>query len=276
MILAVDCGNSAVKAALVDGPVVGRSVRVQDAPERASERTLLDGILDLVATAPEPPTAVLVASVVDRWTARLERIAASLALPLTVVAGSSVPVRTALVRADQTGVDRLLGAWAAWSIYGAPVIVVDLGTATTVDAVDADGFFLGGAILPGPVVALDALIAHAPRLPRIGLEEPERAIGDDTASAMRSGIVFSQVGAVRELVTRMRPDLEASASPGSHSWALRVVLTGGHSNAAWARRGFVEPAGPGLPPIADHVDPDLLLKGLGMLAERELVGARLS
>jgi hypothetical protein len=74
----------------------------------------------------------------------------------------------------------------------------------------------------------------------------------------------------------MRPDLEASASPGSHSWALRVVLTGGHSNAAWARRGFVEPAGPGLPPIADHVDPDLLLKGLGMLAERELVGARLS
>ena len=186
-----------------------------------------------------------------------------------------MPVRTALVRADQTGVDRLLGAWTAWSIYGAPVIVVDLGTATTVDVVDADGFFVGGAILPGAVVALDALIAHAPRLPRIDLGSPSGPSGDDTASAVRSGIVFSQVGAVRELVTRMRPTSRHRPRPSAELGASRRA-TGGHSNAAWARRGLVEPAGPGLPPIADHVDPDLLLKGLGMLAERERVGALLS
>jgi hypothetical protein len=70
----------------------------------------------------------------------------------------------------------------------------------------------------------------------------------------------------------MRPDLEVPASAPGQPWALRVVLTGGHANTTWARRGLIEPAGPGLPPVADHVDPDLLLKGLGMLAERELAG----
>ena len=150
MILAVDCGNSAVKAALVQGPQVLRSARLEDAPVRASEEALHAILSDLVAGAPEPPTGIIAASVVDRWTSRLERIAVALGLPLTVVAGSSIPVRTALVRADLTGVDRLLGAWAAWSIYGAPVIVVDLGTATTVDAVDADGFFLGRRDPPRP------------------------------------------------------------------------------------------------------------------------------
>jgi type III pantothenate kinase len=272
MILAVDCGNSAVKAALVEGPQVLRSARLEDAPARASEEALQALIEDLIATATEPLAGIVVSSVVDRWTSRLERISSAVGLPLTVVAGSAIPIRTALVRADQTGVDRLLAAWAAWSIYGAPAIVVDLGTATTVDAIDADGFFLGGAILPGPTVAADAIVAHAPRLPRIELEVPDSAIGEDTASALRSGIVIGHIGAVRELVTRMRPDLEAAA-PAGQSWALRVVVTGGHAEAAWARRGLVESAGPGLPAIADHVDPELLLKGLGLLAERERVGA---
>jgi type III pantothenate kinase len=272
MILAVDCGNSAVKAALVQGPQVLRSARLEDAPVRVSEEALHAILSDLVAGAPEPPTGIIVASVVNRWTSRLERIATALGLPLTVVAGSSIPVRTALVRADLTGVDRLLGAWAAWSIYGAPVIVVDLGTATTVDAVDADGFFLGGAILPGPAVAADAIVTHAPRLPRIELGEPESAIGEDTVSAMRSGIVIGHIGAVRELVARMRPDLEAS-EPSGQRWTVRVVVTGGHANAPWARRGLAGSAGPGLPAIADHVDADLMLKGLGLLAERERVGA---
>jgi type III pantothenate kinase len=275
MILAVDCGNSAVKVALVEGPQVYRSERLEDTPTRATQAALHAILTELMATAPEPPTGIVVASVVDRWTSRLERIATALGLPITVIAGSAIPVRTALVRADLTGVDRLLGAWAAWSIYGAPVIVVDLGTATTVDAVDADGFFLGGAILPGPAVAADAIVAHAPRLPRIELEEPESAIGEDTVEALQSGIIVGHVGAVRELVTRMRPDLEASV-PSGQSWATRVVVTGGHANARWARHGLAGPAGPGLPPIADHVDPDLLLKGLGLLAERERVGAATS
>ena len=88
-------------------------------------------------------------SVVDRWTARLERAAEALGLPLTVATADRIPLLTALPRPDLTGPDRLLAAWTASVLHGQPVIVVDLGTATTVDAVDADGFFLGGAILPG-------------------------------------------------------------------------------------------------------------------------------
>src|SRR5688500_13164569 len=75
MILAVDCGNSAVKVALVDGPQVHRSARLEDAPERGSEEALHALIEDLLATAPVPPAGLLVASVVDRWTSRVERIA---------------------------------------------------------------------------------------------------------------------------------------------------------------------------------------------------------
>ena len=115
-------------------------------------------------------------------------------------------------------------------------------------------------------------MAHAPRLPRIELGEPDSAIGEDTVSALRSGIVIGHIGAVRELVARMRPDLEAS-EPSGQRWAVRVVVTGGHANAPWARHGLAGSAGPGLPAIADHVDAELMLKGLGLLAERELVGA---
>jgi hypothetical protein len=67
----------------------------------------------------------------------------------------------------------------------------------------------------------------------------------------------------------MRPALEATGAMSEHGWAVRVVVTGGHSEVGWARHGLLEPSGPGLPAIADRVEPELLLKGLGLLAERE-------
>jgi pantothenate kinase type III len=233
---------------------------------------------------------------VDRWTARLERAAASLGLPLTVAGADRIPLLTALPRPDLTGPDRLLAAWAAIVLHGRPVIVVDLGTATTVDAVDADGFFLGGAILPGFGLAAQALAEGTARLPRVELELPDEAIGVDTAAALQSGIVIGHLGAVRELVTRMRerlasqlgllgtgsvdlpalepsaPDMSASGASVSglsapHQSAPRVVITGGHAAADWARAAWCQPASPSLPAIADVLDPELVLRGLGLLAE---------
>ncbi len=264
MIIAVDIGNSAAKAALVDGATVLESGRLDTAV--ASTVDLTDGLRILAGSTAEAPIRIMAVSVVDRWTERLERAAEALELPLTVVAASHIPISTALLRPDRTGPDRLLAAWAAASLHGTPVIIVDLGTATTVDAVDGDGFFLGGAIMPGLGLSADALAEGTARLPRVELDLPAEAVGTDTATALQSGIVIGHVGAVRELALRMHAHL-APAGSAPDQPATRVIITGGHAAASWAERAWREAAGPGLPPIADVLDPQLVLRGLGLLAE---------
>lgn len=257
--LAVDIGNSALKVALVEAATVFEVARLDSAD--ASEADLQAALTALARAAITAPASLVATSVVDRWTERLERVADRMGLPLTVVSASGVPLRTALPRPDQTGSDRMLGAFAASRIHGVPVVVVSLGTATTVDAVDADGFFLGGAIMPGIGLGAEVLASRTARLPRIELGLPEAAIGSDTLAAMRSGLVIGHVGAIRELVSRMRPALGRGP--------VRVVVSGGHAAAAWAPRAFLEPAGPDLPAVADRLEPDLVLKGLGLFAADE-------
>lgn len=264
VIIAVDIGNSAAKAALVEGATVRDSGRLDTSV--ASTTDLTDGLRILAESVAGAPTRIVAVSVVDRWTERLERAADGLGLPLTVVAASHIPISSALLRPDQTGPDRLLATWAAATLHGTPVIVVDLGTATTVDAVDGDGFFLGGAILPGLALAADALAEGTARLPRVELDLPTEAIGADTTGALQSGIVIGHIGAVRELAARMNAHL---ASPGTSPGeaATRVIVTGGFAAASWAHRAWRESAGPGLPAIAHELDPQLVLRGLGLLAE---------
>jgi len=267
VILAVDIGNSAAKAAIVEGSAILEAGRLDTS--HASSADLLDGLRVLAGSGEQAPGGILAVSVVDRWTERLERAAETLDLPLTVVAASHIPISTALVRPDTTGPDRLLAAWAALRLYGPPLVVVDLGTATTVDAVDGDGFFLGGAILPGLGLAAAALAEGTARLPRVELQLPAEAIGADTTAAIRSGVVIGHLGAVRELTRRMalRIDPEGSRASPSH-----VIVTGGHSAATWAEAAWRTTLAPSLPAIADVLEPDLVLKGLGMLAEH--MGAR--
>jgi pantothenate kinase type III len=221
----------------------------------------------------EAPTQILAVSVVDLWTERLESAASEVGLPLVVVAASHIPISTALPRPEQAGPDRLLAAWAAATLHGRPVIVVDLGTATTVDAVGADGSFLGGAILPGLRLAADALAEGTARLPRVDLDLPADAIGEDTEAAIQSGVVIGHIGAVRELVTRMRDHLGPKPDAvGPHPSVSEgqpvptVVVTGGLAAASWAGRAWRESAGPTLPAITNVLDPELVLRGLGLLA----------
>ncbi len=261
--LAIDIGNSAAKAAAVEGSTIHGAGRLDTSAATGDD--LLDGLRVLAGARDEPPVGIIAASVVDRWTERLERAATAMALPLTVVAASHIPISTSLVRPDQVGPDRLVAAWAATQLLGSPAIIIDLGTATTVDAVDEDGFFLGGAILPGLALAAESLAEGTARLPRIELRLPREAIGTDTASAIVSGVVLGHIGAVRELALRMHARLDRGGASGR---ATRVVVTGGHSAASWAEAAWREPAGPGLPAIADERDPDLVLRGLGLLAEQ--------
>jgi type III pantothenate kinase len=163
----------------------------------------------------------------------------------------TIPIPVRLDAPDLVGADRLLGAWAAVALVGAPCIVVDVGTATTVDVVDADGAFAGGAILPGPVLGMRSLARGTALLPPVPLELPEHAIGRETVGAIASGVILGHREAIGGLVRLMTNESGAARRP-------TVVLTGGDAHVL------------GSPDWADRIEPQLLLRGLGALAERTL------
>jgi type III pantothenate kinase len=143
------------------------------------------------------------------------------------------------------GADRIANAVAGRHLYGTPVILLDFGTATTFDAVSAAGEYLGGAMAPGILISLDALVSRASRLNRVELAAPPSVIGRSPAASMQSGFVFGYVGLVQGIVSRMRAEIGESA---------RVVATG----------GLAELFAPLIPEI-EAVDPHLTLVGLRLI-----------
>lgn len=147
----------------------------------------------------------------------------------------------------EVGADRIVNAAAAYHQYGGPVIVVDFGTATTVDAVSAAGEYLGGAIAPGVGISISALFREAAMLPRVELARPAAAIGRNTVAGMQSGFVFGFAGQVDGLVRRIRQELG-----GGH-----VVATGGLAHLIAPECETV-----------NEVDQLLTLTGLRLIFER--------
>lgn len=138
----------------------------------------------------------------------------------TRVAGDDLPVGIE-IRCNQpskVGIDRLLNAVAAYARTKRATVVVDVGTAITVNAVASDGAFLGGAIAPGPETMLHALHLRTESLPRIDLKKPDKAIGTNTGSAMRSGAWWSTTGLIESLVRHISSELGGNPP---------VLLTGG-------------------------------------------------
>ena len=116
------------------------------------------------------------------------------------------------------GADRIADAVAVQRLYGGPACVVDFGTATTFDAINAKGEYLGGAIAPGIGIAAEALVMRTAKLPRVDLQRPPSAIGRNTPHAMQSGLLFGYVGLVEGMVARFRKELGPN---------MKVIATGG-------------------------------------------------
>ncbi|MFN8519946.1 MAG: type III pantothenate kinase [Chloroflexota bacterium] len=236
MTTAIDVGNSAVKVARVTADELAELRRLPTAggPDPGALGRLLADDTDAVA----------VVSVVPAWTEAVARAVASTGRPLLQATHETIPLPVRLPSPATVGADRLLGAWAAREQVGAPCIVVDVGTATTIDVVDAGGGFVGGAILPGPALAMRSLARGTALLPPVPLEPPERAIGRDTIEAIASGVLLGHRDAIGGLIVRMAAELGVRPT---------VVLTGGDAAAL------------GSPDWADRVEPELLLRGLGSL-----------
>jgi type III pantothenate kinase len=145
----------------------------------------------------------------------------------------------------EVGADRIVNAVAAKELYGTPLIIIDFGTATTFDVVSKEGDYLGGAIAPGVVVASQALVERAAKLPNIELIVPPRAIGKNTIASMQSGIMYGYVSLVDGMVGRLQQELAGEA---------RVIATGG-----------LAPVIAGQTPVIEAVDQNLTLEGLRLL-----------
>lgn len=151
-----------------------------------------------------------------------------------------IPVRTEYPA--ESGADLVAAAIGARARFGSPLIVISFGTATAFIAISAQGEYLGVSIAPGIIVSIDALIGRTAKLPQVGLETPQRAIGRNTVEALQSGIVYGFVGQTEAIVSRMRAELGEPA---------KVVATGGLANVVAKQT-----------PIVDAVDPYLSLNGL--------------
>jgi type III pantothenate kinase len=255
MLLAVDVGNSNVTiGSFRNGALLAVRRAATPVDGTADELELLiEGLLHLDDVAFADVSAVAVASVVPAVSAALEAVTARRDRPLLLAGAGTVPLPIRVDRPGEVGADRLVNALAASRLYGVPVVVVDLGTATTFDCVASDGAFVGGAIAPGIELGLDALASRTAKLPRVELRTPDRAIGRDTVSAIQSGAVLGYQALVTGLLVRIRREL---ADMGDIEPAdVRVVLTGGLSRLPWATA--VEGV--------DAIDPDLTLKGLAIL-----------
>jgi type III pantothenate kinase len=251
MLLCINIGNTNVALGLYEGDTRGARWRLATDHERMPDEYALQvmGLLGQAGIPSKSVDCVVLASVVPPLTARWVQLCRNYlgCDPLVVTS----QVRTGVtIRYDDpgaVGADRIANAVAAYRLYGGPACTVDFGTATTFDAINAAGDYLGGAIAPGIGIAADALFLRTSKLQRVELVRPPAAIGRNTIHAIQSGLIFGYVGLVEGMVARFKTEL----GPETH-----VIATGGLSEIIAKET-----------PVIQVVAPWLTLEGLHMIYE---------
>jgi type III pantothenate kinase len=269
-LLAADIGNTNVSIGLFEDERMVHSwraiTRATATPDEVA--ATLSGLLALDGHRLDELDAVAIASVVPPLTETWERLVDERVgvAPWIVDAASLEGVLEIRIdRPAEAGADRLANALAARIERGGPAIVIDLGTSTNFDLIDAEGAYIGGAIAPGLGLSLEALVGRASKLPRIELRRPPSAIGANTIHAMQSGTVLGYIGLVSGLLTALRGELVERSPAGAR---VTVIATGGYTHQPWLREV----------PGVDAVEPDLTLRGIryawAQVRERDAAGAR--
>jgi type III pantothenate kinase len=199
---------------------------------------------------------VIISTVVPSTLYTLQHLAVKYFKKRALIVGPGI--KTGLVvkydNPKQVGADRIVNAVAGLSKYGGPLIIVDLGTATTFCAISEKWEYLGGSIAPGLKISSDALFEKTAKLPRVELEEPGRVICRNTIESMQSGLVYGHMGMVDYIVNKMKKELAAYAPSEK---PVRVVATGGIANMIDSGINSI-----------DIVDKQLTLEGLQFIYEK--------
>jgi type III pantothenate kinase len=222
MLLAIDVGNTDIVVGVFDGDRLQTSFRLHTEARATGVELglLLTALLRDAGVDPAAISAVAVSNVVPPLSRSLDEMARRHfgGPPFVVGPGVRTGIRILYEDPAQVGGDRIANAVAAHRLYGGPAIICDFGTATTVDAIDAAGSYLGGAIAPGMLVSHDALVERAARLFRVDLAAPSTVLGRSPRESMQAGLVLGYAGLVDGLVSRMRREVAEDA---------RLILTGG-------------------------------------------------
>lgn len=249
MIATLDIGNSNIKIGIYKGEELIQYARFATDPRKTSDEygLMLMNVFQYSNIDKSEITGAIMSSVVPSINFTIEhmlRVFLDVKI-VTIGPGTKTGMDIFYENSRQVGTDRIVTSVAAKEIYGCPVIVVDFGTATTFNAVDKDGNFVGGAIMPGIKPSTDALVQKAARLPKIEFVDPGVAIGKSTVENMQAGVIHGFSGAVDNIVNSMKKELEGDVT---------VVATGGMST-------LIGPASQTI----DQIDGRLALRGLKML-----------
>ena len=246
MLLAMDIGNTVVTMGVFEDAELITTLRVATDTRRLADEygVMVTNSLVLKGVSPKDITAVCLCSVVPPLTVVFTEVCDTLfnADPLIVSAGVRTGLPILYDNPRDVGADRIADAVAAIDLYGSPLIVVDLGTATVFDAISRKGEYLGGAIAPGINLAADSLFFNTSQLRRVELIAPETAIGHSTITALQSGLVLGYTGLISTMVQRFKDKVGSDA---------KVIGTGGLINVISQQES-----------IFDEINRDLTLLGL--------------
>lgn len=254
MILAVDIGNTNI----VIGCIEREKVYFVERVSTDSSKTELEYVvafktlLELYRIRIEEITGCIIASVVPPLINIMKTAMEKLLQisPLIVGPGVKTGLNVLMDNPAQVGADLIVNAVAGLRYYGAPIIIIDMGTATTISVVDNKKNYIGGMILPGVKVSLESLVNRTSQLPRISLEAPKKVIGTNTIDCMKGGIIMGQAASMDGLIERITEEL---------GYPAQVVATGGLAGCI-------------IPYCKKKViyDNELTLKGLGIIYHKNV------
>lgn len=262
MFLAVDAGNTHTVIGVLEGRRVTAQWRLSSGRERTEDefRFLLAGLLESGGCRAEDFEGAAMSSVVPAAAPALQSALEKLVgRVLAVGPGVRTGMAIKIDNPREVGADRVVNSAAARSRYGAPAVVVDFGTATTFDVVDAAGDYIGGVIAPGLEVSMEALVSATAALRRVELAPPRSVVGKGTVEAIQSGLLYGYAGLVDGVLERILEHLKSLESGGGEAEKAAVVATGG-----------IAPVIVPLCRLVSTVDETLTLEGLRLIWERNL------
>ena len=222
MVFVLDVGNSNIKCGLFKNRKLINSWRMTTKLERTADEygIRIMAFFSHVGFKPDDVDGIIISSVIPTINYTLQHMCAIYFGRRAMIVGPGIKtgINIKYDNPKELGADRIVGAIAAYTLYGGPCVVVDFGTATTFGAISADGDFLGGAICPGIKISAAALTDSAAKLPRVELVKPDSIIATSTITGMQAGIIYGYVGQVDYIIRRFKKEMGGD---------VKVIATGG-------------------------------------------------
>lgn len=255
MILAIDMGNTNIVIGCVDEEKVLFEERLAtDLSKTELEYVVIfKTVLELYGIEKEKVTGAIISSVVPQLVNIIKSAVYKLIKvdPMVVGPGVKTGLNILMDEPRRVGSDLIVDAVAAINNYGTPVIVIDMGTATTMSVIDRKGNYIGGVIMPGIKVSVDSLVSRTAQLQRISLDAPDKVIGKNTINCMKSGVIYGNASCIDGMIDRLADEMGEALSD------IKVIATGGLAKVI-------------LPECRHNIiqDDELLLKGLKIIYDK--------